>query len=169
MTVFGIFVSLSLLIVPPAFADKPSDMGFSDSGYNEQANIFNGTGWSWCMDKVANAAWCAAYLGPYANDNLIMKWNDEWNRGNGENWSNPPYKAWNSNEWNGMVAGGSGSVWHYKTVWVGPCGANYTPLANGGYCLWGQFETVMDQGIDPSYGPGHFWFSLANPAGYGAY
>ena len=76
--------------------------------------------------------------------------------------------AWTDNEWNGM-SGGSGAVWHYKIVWVDLCGADYTPLANGGYCIWGQFEVLMDQGIDPFYGPGHWWFANANPAGYGAY
>lgn len=31
----------------------------------------------------------------------------------------------------------------------------------------GPFATVMDQGIDPAYGPGHIWFAHANPTGYG--
>lgn len=157
-----------VLLVTPALADKPSDTGFDDAGYNNTANIFNGTGMSWCLDKIGDLSWCESYLGIYANDKLLMKWNDEWNRGNDEGWANPPYKAWLSNEWNGMD-GGSGSNWHYKIVWVGDCGADYTPLSNGGYCIWGQFETIMDQGVDPSYGPGHFWFALGKPAGYGAY
>jgi hypothetical protein len=68
-----------------------------------------------------------------------------------------------------MVPGGSVEIWHYKTVWVGPCGAYLTPLDNGGYCIWGQYEVIMDQGIDPNMGPGHLWFAHANPTGYGSY
>lgn len=153
----------------PAFADKPSDVGFDDAGYNNQANLFNGTGWSWCMDKVGDVTWCESYLGPYANDNIIMKWNDEWNRGNAENWAYPPYKAWESNEWNGMFEGGSGSVWHYKIVWDQGCASTGTPSKAGGYCIWGQFEVIMDQGVDPNYGPGHWWFAHGLPNGYGAF
>ncbi len=163
-----IFLAVLSLLVTPALA-LAGGGGFDDAGYNDQARIFVGTGWSWCMDKVGNAAWCTAYLGPYANDKLVMKWNAEWDRGNDENWANGPYDAWENNEWNGMVPGGSGAVWHYNIVWVGSCGSDYTPLPNGGYCIWGQFEALMDQGIDPSYGPGHMWFAHANPTGYGAY
>lgn len=137
--------------------------GFDQYGYNNNANIFNGTGSSWCSGKGLNAN-C---MGIYSPDKLVMKWNSEWNRGNAENWSKPPYKAWIDNEWNGKN-GGSGAVWHYKIVWNGPCGSDYTPLPNGGYCIWGQFETIMDQGVDPNLGPAHMWFSKATPAGYGA-
>ena len=134
-------------------------------GYNRTARIFNGTGSSWCLDRGADQN-C---MGIYSPDKLIMKWNAEWDRGNDEDWANPPYRAWEDNEWNGNTKDGSGAVWHYKIVWVGPCGADYTPLANGGYCIWGQFETLMDQGKDPNIGPGHMWFAHANPTGYGAY
>lgn len=266
-------LALVLTVASVVKAEKPSDVGFSDAGYNLQANIFNGTGLSWCQDKLGyTVAQCEAYLGPYTYDNLIMKWNDEWVRGNDENWSNPPYKAWENNEWNGAAPGGSGSVWHYKIVWVGAAtwnltgnwglsyvstkypgtyphtltvtggtatgassGNTYTATVSvtddtvtivatylpgsaaypytytavgtisgtgtlsgtwtatdgdsgtwystsgsavtengpywkeGGYRIWGIFETIMDQGIDSSYGPGHFWFAHAIPTGYGAY
>lgn len=146
-------------------AAKPSASGFNVYGYNYTARIFNGTGENWALSKGLPAD----YLGIYSKDKLTMKWNSEWDRGNSENWTNPPYDAWENNEWNGMVSGGSGAVWKYKIVWVGPCGSDYTLLPNGGYCIWGQFETIMDQGKDPSYGPGHKWFAHANPTGYGAY
>gem|GEM_PF-5405310 len=32
----------------------------------------------------------------------------------------------------------------------------------------GQSEVIMDQGIDPKIGPGHLWFALAKPNGFGA-
>jgi len=154
--------SASLLVVSVAFA---AGGGFDQFGYNRTARIFNGTGSSWCLDRGADQN-C---MGIYSPDKLIMKWNAEWDRGNDEDWANPPYRAWEDNEWNGNTKDGSGAVWHYKIVWVGPCGADYTPLANGGYCIWGQFETLMDQGKDPNIGPGHMWFAHANPTGYGAY
>lgn len=140
--------------------------GFDDSGYNRTARIFNGTAWGWCMEKVGDEAWCNEYLGPSKYDKLIMKWNAEWDRGNAENWAHPPYDAWENNQWNGNVPGGSGDVWHYKIVWVGPCGADGNPLPNGGYCLWGQFEVIMDQGTLDGV---HIWLTHAKPNGYGSY
>jgi len=143
--------------------------GFDQYGYNDTARLFNGTGLSWCLAKGYSQSFCDAYLGLYINDKLVMKWNAEWDRGNQELWNNPPYNAWTDNEWNGAPKGGSGAVWHYKIAWVGPCGADYTPLPNGGYCIWGQFEVLMDQGIDPNLGSGHLFLTLAKPAGYGTY
>ncbi len=139
--------------------------GFDQYGYNNTARIFNGTGESWSLAKGLPAD----YLGAYAKDKLVMKWNAEWDRGNDENWSKPPYKAWTDNEWNGNTKGGSGAVWHYKIVWVGDCATDPTLVPAGGYCIWGQFATIMDQGKDPSYGPGHFFFAHAKPSGYGSY
>jgi hypothetical protein len=75
--------------------------GFDEYGYNRKARIFVGTGMSWCMGKVGDQAWCENYLGIYANDKLVMKWNAEWDRGNAENWANGPYGAWTDNEWKG--------------------------------------------------------------------
>ena len=66
-------------------------------------------------------------------------------------------------------------TWHNLSqsgTWTGSGTAvtNHGPYwKDGGYLIWGQFETIMDQGKDPSYGPGHFWFAHANPTGYGAY
>lgn len=140
--------------------------GFDEFGYNRTARIFVGTAWGWCMEKVGDEAWCDRYLGDSAEDHLVMKWNAEWDRGNAENWAQPPYNAWENNEWNGKVPGGSGEVWHYKIVWVGSCGADGTPLENGGYCIWGQFEVIMDQGTS---GNVHEWAAHAIPNGYGSY
>lgn len=153
---------LMLSIATPAFAAG----GFDEFGYNDTARIFNGTGESWCVAGGQTLAWCDAYLGSSANDKIIMKWNAAWDacvQGNEPECAG----AWTSNEWNGMVPGGSGAVWHYKIVWVGPCGADGTLLSDGGYCLWGSYEVVMDQGVDSSYGPEHLWFAHANPTGYG--
>jgi len=135
--------------------------GFDEFGYNRTARIFVGTGSSWCEARGAPSS-C---LGVYSNDKLVMKWNEEWDRGNQELWANPPYDAWLNNQWNGNTDGGSGEVWHYKIKWVGPCGPDYTPLPDGGYCIWGQFETLMDQGTAEGV---HYWYTHAIPNGYGA-
>jgi len=159
------FVVLLLLAIPtlPAVADG----GFDEWGYNLTARNFVGTGWSWCMGKVGDEDWCTSYLGPYANDKLVMKWNAEWDRGNAEGWSDPNgYDAWCSNHWNGKVPGGSGETWLYKYVWVGPCGADGTPLNNGGYCIWGQFAVIMSHGTFENQ---HFWDAHGIPSGYGYY
>ena len=139
--------------------------GFDQYGYNDTARIFNGTGSSWCLAGGSSAG-C---MGAYSNDKLVMKWTADWDRGNAENWANPPYTgAWTDNEWNGKGKGGSGSVWHYKIVWVGAELENSQYWRPGGYAVWGQFEVLMDQGVDPSYGPGHIWFAKATPNGYGS-
>jgi hypothetical protein len=149
---------VALLAIPVTNASA----GFDDFGYNDVAGIFNGP-----ADGVDHVIDGKVWGSPtYANDHLIMKWNAEWDRGNAEKWANPPYAAWENNEWNGMVPGGSGEVWHYKIVWVGPCGADGTALPNGGYCVWGQFEVIMDQGTIDS---AHLWYTHANPTGYGSY
>lgn len=153
-----LFLGITLSAAAAAFAAG----GFDEFGYNRTARIFNGTGSSWCLGRGA----LANCLGIYSPDKLVMKWNAEWDRGNAEGWANPPYDAWLDNEWNGKQSG-SGAVWHYKIKWVGPCGPDYMPLPDGGYCIWGQFETLMDQGQDPNYGPGHLWFAKALPNGYG--
>lgn len=145
----------------PAFAAN----GFNQYGYNYTARVFNGPATGWCLFKTGNPN-C---LGIYSNDRLVMKWNAEWDRGNAEKWANPPYGAWEDNEWNGKVAGGSGEVWHYKIVWVGNYTVDPSVIPDGAYGIWGQFAVIMDQGIDPNIGPGHIWFSHANPTGYGAY
>jgi hypothetical protein len=156
----GVLVAGLVLVAGVALAAG----GFDQFGYNNKARIFNGPADG--VDRVLdNAVWGDP---TYANDYLVMKWNAEWDRGNLEGWTDPNgYKAWTDNEWNGNVKGGSGAVWHYKIKWIGICGADYTPLLDGGYCIWGQFEVLMDQGKDPNIGPGHIWFAHANPTGYG--
>lgn len=142
--------------------------GFDSNGNNKTARVFNGTGSSWCQGKLGlSPAACDSYMGIYARDRLVMKWNAEWDRGNAEGWANGPYNAWTNNEWNGQVPGGSDSVWHYKIVWVGDYTADPSVIPAGGYGIWGQFAVIMDQGTDLAFG--HAFFALAGPAGYGAY
>jgi len=48
----------------------PIETGYDQWSYNYQAHIFNG---GYC-DAYRNAPWCQ----PYADVDLIMKWNDAW-------------------------------------------------------------------------------------------
>ena len=140
--------------------------GFDVNGYNYCARIFNGTYGSWCVagGQLDNCA------GIYSQDKLVMKWNAAWDACNVSNTLENCDGAWTDNEWNGKIPGGSGAVWHYKIKWFGPC-TDGEYFADGGYCIWEQYEVLMDQGTDPSIllGPGrHQWFAHAIPNGYGA-
>jgi hypothetical protein len=152
------------LLVMPVFAQG----GFDEFGYNYKARVFVGTAYSWGKAREWTDDQIYDYFGPYMYDKVVMKWNAEWDRGNAEDWKNPPYDAWETNEWNGAFPGGSGAVWHYKIIWVGTELENSPYWREGGYSIWGQFEVIMDQGIDPNIGPGHIWFALATPNGFGA-
>jgi len=159
----GIFVGSylkSLSTKQSVLGEKINTTGFNEFGYNYTARLFNGTGESWSLAKGLPAD----HLGIYAPDKIVMKWNAEWDRGNAENWDKPPYSAWENNEWNGKVPGGSGEVWHYKIKWVGACGADSTKLPDGGYCIWGQFEVIFSQGTVANE---HFWETHAKSPGYG--
>jgi hypothetical protein len=138
--------------------------GFDVNGYNDCARIFNGTYSSWC---VAGGQLPGCVAAPYTNDKLVMKWNAAWDACNYLGTPDACAGAWTDNEVNGKITGGSGEVWHYKIQWVGPC-TEVGTLPDGGYCIWGQYEVLMDQGIDPNSGDGHFWGALAKPNGYGA-
>jgi hypothetical protein len=136
-----------------------SDGGFNEFGYNYNARLFNGK-----ADGVDKNLDGKVWGDPtYANDKLVMKWNDEWDRGNTENWNSPPYDAWTSNEWNGAGKGGSGDVWHYKIIWVGTDLETSQYWRDGGYAIWGQFEVIMDQGTTSNE---HFWYAHGKSTGY---
>jgi len=139
--------------------------GFDQYGYNDTARIFNGTGESWSLAKGLPAD----YLGIYAKDKLVMKWNAAWDACNAtaNDSASACAGAWTDNEWNGKV-GGSGEIWHYKIIWVGAAGKDSQYWKQGGYSVWGSYEVIMDQGQDPNVGPGHIWWAKATPNGYGS-
>lgn len=168
-----LFVTILVLtLATPALADKPTgfdnqgkalglvgDAGFDEFGYNYTARLFSGA-----ADGVDREIDGKVWGDPtYANDHLVMKWSQAWDdaRFHGVAWTPD---AWCSNEWNGMVPGGSGEMEHFKSVWVGPELENSVYWRPGGYPIWGQFEAIFDL-----YGPGPYWLAHANPAGYGAY
>ena len=167
---------VALLAIVPVLAVKPSefdengnvmatvsDNGFNEYGYNYNARIFSGTGSNWCEARNLSATCLGS---TYANDKIVMKWNAEWDRGNAENWANPPYSAWTNNHWNGNCANCSDEMWQYMIKWVGPELQNSEYWAEGGYAIWGQFEVLMDQG---TYADGtHAFLAHAIPTGYGS-
>jgi hypothetical protein len=73
--------------------------------------------------------------------------------------------AWLTNEWNGAVPGGSGEVWHYKIIWVGPELEESPYWREGCYPIWGEFEVIMDQGTWSDHT--HEILALATPNGFG--
>ena len=138
--------------------------GFDEFGYNYQARVFVGPADG--VDRVLDGT---VWGDPtYANDHLVMKWSKAWDdaRFHGAPWTP---EAWVDNEWNGKVPNGSGETWHYKTIWVGPELESSPYWRPGGYAIWGQFEVIMDQGVDPGFcAPNvHCWFALAAPNGFG--
>ena len=136
--------------------------GFDEFGYNYQARVFVGK-----ADGVDRNLDGTVWGDPtYANDLLVMKWSKGWDdaRFNGAPWTSD---AWENNEWNGMFPGGSGAVWHYKIQWIPEaCSPEYSILSDGGECIWGHYEIIMDQGQDPSIV--QHWLAHAIPTGYGS-
>ncbi len=183
--VFGVALLGAGLSSP---AGAASGGGFDQYGYNYTARVFNGTYWQWCQEQgyTSQTACAIALSGTdsngnridpnIVNDQLIMKWNAAWDACNASylllNASGEPLYpngnptvcagAWVNNEQNGMVPGGDGSVWLYKIVYSQACD-NPT---NGGYCVWGNYEVLMDQG---TFDGVHTVNAVATPNGYGAF
>ncbi len=166
MKVIGILllvVALSVVFVLPAQA-SPAGKGFDQYGYNYGARMFSGPADG--VDRVLDGK---VWGDPtYAEDHLVMKWSKAWDdaRYNGAPWTPD---AWTINEWNGAMNGSSWAVWHYKIVWVGPQLQASQYWRDGGYPIWGEFEVIMDQGVDPAFcaPSAHCWYALATPNGLG--
>jgi len=137
--------------------------GFDSYGYNYRARIFVGK-----LDG-ADRVLDGAYWGDptFANDMLVMKWSKAWDmaRFEGAPWTPD---AWVSNEFNGQKTDGSGWSEHVKIIWVGADLENSPYWRAGGIPIWGQFEVIMDQGIDGESGEHQWWVGPVEPAGYGA-
>jgi hypothetical protein len=135
--------------------------GFDQYGYNRCAHLFNGTLEGYCAARNQGPT-CGGASG---STKLIMKWNEEWDRGNAEGWSKPPYAAHLDNEFNGTYVDGTPFSEHFKTKWDAGCVASHGLFSsNGGSCVWNQFEILMDQGTEAGE---HFWWTKLTPAGYG--
>ena len=135
--------------------------GFDKFGYNRCAHVFNGTYGGWCEAR-GEVPTCSGWT---PSSKLIMKWNEEWDRGNAENWAKPPYAAYLDNEARGFGLDGIAYSEHFKTRWDAGCAAsNGAGSTNGGDCIWGPFEILMDHGKEAGE---HFWWTKLTPAGYG--
>jgi len=154
----GILVVVVLLsVVAVAWAKG----GYDEFGYNYQARLFNGVG-----DGVDRNLDGTVWGDPtYANDHLNMKWSRAWDeaRFHEGQWT---ADAWCTNHWNGRMPGGSGEVWHYKIIWVGPELEKSSLWRPGGYRIWGQFEVISSHGTvpDPMM---HIWETHGRPSGLG--
>jgi len=155
--------------------------GYDDWGYNYQAHMFNG---GYC-ESYRNAAWCE----PYADIDLIMKWNDAWlsNKDCDEDelldrhYGYDSYigsGAWLTNHQSGKVdVSGKLRKWTYfcKIV-AAPSDAilsnGYWYTAGGieiGPVIWGAFAIIQEVSNDPSRGEhGILYKSPAGP-GFGIY
>jgi len=154
--ILGCVVILLGMMEVPALAKS----GFDEFGYNYRARIFVGP-----ADGVDRNLDGTVWGDPtYANDHLAMKWSKAWDdaRFEGGEWTPD---AWDTNHWNGQVPGGSGEVWQYKIIWVGPELEESPYWRDGGYPTWGQFEVIMSHGTINNR---HFWETHAKPAALGS-
>lgn len=174
-----IILGVVTLIAVLGIATVSAAGGFDQFGYNYGANVFVGTGSSWCQGKFGlDKPTCDASMAPFQNDKLVMKWSKAWDDavfgpdGIRENGDELPWAtdAWVNNEWNGQVPGGSGISEIAKIIWVGPDPENSAYWRPGGYAIWGEFEVVMDHYICSSANalcPTDPWPAHAIPTGYG--
>ena len=134
--------------------------GFNACGYNYGARVFSGV-----ADGVDGTLDGAVWGDPtYANDHLVMKWNAAWDACNANGYDNATYcaGAWVTNEWNGMVPGGSGVTEHVKIIWVGSATEASSYWVDGGASIWGNYEVLMDQGMQNGV---HYVNTFATPNG----
>lgn len=153
-------LGLSLIGASTLSVSALSSNGFNEYGYNYNARIFSGKA-DGVDRKLDGTVWGDA---TYANDHLVMKWNKAWSDCNSHGYNDPAYcaGAWDTNEWNGMVPGGSGETEHVKIIWVGS-GANQSQYwVAGGLSIWGNYEVIMDQGMA---GGTHHVYTFATPNG----
>jgi len=146
-------------------ADVTIETGYDDWGYNYQAHIFNGT---YC-DAYQDASWCQ----DYAEDELLMKWNDAWlsNKdcdGDGLLDRHHGYGsyigsgAWLTNHMSGTYIDGDGNTcnWNYFVKIVAAPDDAYTDAgiwynADGveiGPVIWDSFAIIQEVSNDPCTG-----------------
>lgn len=159
----GTLLPIAALVLAGLAAPAMAAGGFNQFGYNYSAKIFSGPA-DGVDKKLDGKVWGDA---TYANDHLVMKWNQAWNDCNANGYDNPDYcaGAWVINEWNGMMSDRSQWTEHVKIIWVGSARANSPYWVDGGYSIWGNYEAIQDQGM----APGHVRYvaAFAAPNGLG--
>jgi hypothetical protein len=147
------------LMTAPNFSSSTNENGFDQFGYNYTARNFVGLADG--VDRALDGTvWGEA---TYAGDHLKMNWSRAWDaaRFDGAAWS---CEATLDNQWNGQVPGGSGEVWHYRIVWVGPELSASLCWREGGEPIWDEFEVILSQGTVAN---AHFWDVHSSPSGFG--
>jgi hypothetical protein len=155
--------------------------GYDQWGYNYQAMMFNG---KYC-DAYRGAQWCQ----PYADDNLMMKWNDAWLSNQDcdfdgkldRHFGLPSYigsGAWLTNHQRGTYVDANGTEkWEYfvKIVaapadatlvggnWVGADGIVIGPA------IWGEFAILQEVYNDSGTGDHGVLYKSPSRPGLGSY
>ncbi len=155
--------------------------GFDSWGYNYQAHMFNGL---YC-DSYRDAAWCQ----PYADVELIMKWNDAWLANvdcDGDGLLDRHYgfssyigsEAWLTNHQKGTYEqDGQTCNWEYFTKIIAvPADADLVGgiwyAADGteiGPAIWGEFATIQSVYNDPCAGLTGIEYLSPDHAGFGGW
>jgi hypothetical protein len=155
--------------------------GFDEWGYNYQAHMFNG---GYC-DAYRDAAWCQ----PYADINLIMKWNDAWLSNedcDGDGMLDRHYGfdsyigsgAWLTNhQWGSYEMDGEICEWDYFVkIVAAPADATLTDgiwyNADGteiGPVIWGEFAIIQQVENDPCAGIEGLQYISPDHAGFGGW
>ena len=134
-------------------AGNPLSTGYDQYGYNYQAHMFNGTYDS--VDRNLDGTYWGQ-TGDFVDDNLMMKWSDEWlanvdcnndnklDRGLVNGIVGGISLGWETNHVEGDYLDADGNLQHYtyfvKIVWTGT-----GPL-------WGAYTTIEEVYNDPSAG-----------------
>lgn len=156
------------------------ETGYDSWGYNYQAHIFNG---GYC-DAYRNAAWCQAW----AEDELIMKWNDAWisNKDcDGDGLLDRHYGfdsyigsgAWLTNHQSGTYVNDDGDTCHWtyfvkiiavpadatavNGIWYNADGTEIGPV------IWGLFAIIQEVLNDPCAGTNGLQYSSPDHNGLG--
>lgn len=157
------------------------ELGYDQWGYNYQAHMFNGT---YC-DAYRDAAWCQ----PYADVELIMKWNDAWLSNadcSGDDlldrhYGFPSYRgsgAWLTNHQAGTYdLDGQTCHWTYFVkIVAAPADAVLTAgvwhAADGteiGPAIWGEFAIIEEVVNDPCAGVHGLQYHSPDHSGFGGW
>jgi hypothetical protein len=156
--------------------------GYDQWGYNYQGHMFNG----FYCDAYRDAAWCQ----DYAEDTLIMKWNDAWlsNKdcdGDGEldrHYGHDSYigsGAWETNHQSGTYEGEDGKTerWNYFVKIVAAPADAYVDGGNWysaegdeiGPVIWGEFAIIQEVYNDTGSGDHGVSYKSPSPVGFGFY
>lgn len=163
-------------------AGETIEPGYDSWGYNYQAHMFNG---GYC-DAYRDALWCQQW----ADDELLMKWNDAWLSNadcDGDAKLDRHYGftsyigsgAWETNHQKGVYTGAEGQqcTWEYFVkiiaapadadliagIWYAPDGTEI------GSVIWGEFAIIQSVYNDPCGGFTGLEYLSPDHAGFGGW